>query len=227
MSSLAPQRREPGELFGPRFTLFADMLAVGVAAAVASLPLITVPTAFAAACALLRRSIREDRPVSMGEYVAEFRAHGLRRSVLAGVTVFAAVTLVVLDLALARAGLPGARPMSWALTALAATGLVLTLRAAADPEVARGWHPALNRAASRSATDPTGCALIAAAVGLCVAFLWMLPLLALLLPGPLAFAITAVELRGAPPSDTESAGEDLSGQPRATAMDPASRSPAS
>ncbi|WP_019056778.1 DUF624 domain-containing protein [Streptomyces prunicolor] len=227
MSSLAPQRREPGELFGPRFTLFADMLAVGVAAAVASLPLITVPTAFAAACALLRRSIREDRPVSMGEYVAEFRAHGLRRSVLAGVTVFAAVTLVVLDLALARAGLPGARPMSWALTALAATGLVLTLRAAADPEVARGWHPALNRAASRSATDPTGCALIAAAVGLCVAFLWMLPLLALLLPGPLAFAITAVELRGEPPSDTESAGEDLSGQPRATAMDPASRSPAS
>lgn len=38
MSSLAPQRREPGELFGPRFTLFADMLAVGLAAAVASSP---------------------------------------------------------------------------------------------------------------------------------------------------------------------------------------------
>ncbi|MEV5533653.1 hypothetical protein [Streptomyces prunicolor] len=227
MSSLAQRRREPGELFGPRFTLFADMLAVGVAAAVASLPLITAPTAFAAACAVLRRSIREDRPVSMGEYVAEFRAHGLRRSLLAGVSVFAAVTLFVLDLALARAGLPGARPMSWALTALAATGFVLSLRAAADPEAARGWRPALNRAVTRSVADPTGCALIAAAVGLCVAFLWMLPLLALLLPGPLAFAITAVERRGEPPSDTESAGEDLSGQPRATAMDPASRSPAS
>lgn len=38
MSSFAPQRREPGELFGPRFTLFADMLAVGLAAAVTSLP---------------------------------------------------------------------------------------------------------------------------------------------------------------------------------------------
>ncbi|WP_416959999.1 hypothetical protein [Streptomyces sp. Agncl-13] len=201
MSSFAPQRREPGELFGPRFTLFADMLAVGVAAAVASLPLITAPTAFAAACAVLRRSIREDRPVSVGEYVAEFRAHGLHRSLLAGVSVFAAVTLVVLDLALARAGLPGARPMSWALTALAAAGLVLALRAAADPEAARGWRPALNRAATRSVADPKGCALIAAAVGLCVAFLWMLPLLALLLPGPLAFAITAVELRAEPPAD--------------------------
>ncbi|MFD4554022.1 hypothetical protein ACFWP5_06805 [Streptomyces sp. NPDC058469] len=203
MSSSVPQRREPGELFGPRFTLFADMLAVGLATAVASLPLITAPTAFAAACAVLRRSIREDRPVTVGEYVAGFRAHGLRRSLLAGVIVFGAVTLVVLDLALARAGLPGARPMSWALTALAVAGLVLALRAAADPEAARGWRPALNRAATRSVADPTGCALIAAAVGLCVAFLWMLPLLALLLPGPLAFAITAVELRGEPPSDTE------------------------
>jgi hypothetical protein len=200
MSSLVPQRREPGELFGPRFTLFADMLAVGLAAAVASLPLITAPTAFAAACAVLRRSIREDRPVIMGEYVAEFRAHGLRRVLLAGVTVFAAVTLVVLDLALAGAGLPGARPMSWALIAVAVAGLVVALRAAADPEVAHGWIPALNRAVTRSVADPVGCALIATAVGLCVAFLWMLPLLALLLPGPLAFAITAVELRRIEPA---------------------------
>lgn len=200
MSSFAPQRREPGELFGPRFTLFADMLAVGLAAAVTSLPLITAPTAFAAACAVLRRSIREDRPVTMGEYVSEFRAHGLRSVLLAGVTVFGAVTLVVLDLALAGAGLPGARPVSWALIAVAGAGLVAALRAAADPEVARGWRPALSRAAARSVTDPRGCALIVTAVGLCVAFVWMLPLLALLLPGPLAFAITAVELRIEPPA---------------------------
>jgi hypothetical protein len=206
VSSFAPGRREPGELFGPRFTLFADMLAVGVAAAVASIPLITAPTALSAACAVLRRGIREDRPVTMGEYVAEFRAHGLRRSLLAGVTVLAAVTLVVLDLALAGAGLPGARPMAWALTALAAAGLVVALRAAADPRAARGWRPALSRAATRSVADPTGSALIAAVVGLCVAFLWMLPLLALRLPGPLAFGITAVELRVDPPSDPDSAG---------------------
>ncbi|WP_405847940.1 hypothetical protein [Streptomyces sp. NBC_01518] len=206
MSSLAPQRREPGELFGPRFTLFADMLAVGLAAAVASLPLITAPTAFAAACAVLRRSIREDQPVSMGEYVGEFRAHGPRRVLLAGVTVFAAVTLVILDLALAGAGLPGARPMSWALTAVAVVGLVVALRAAGDPEVARGWRPALSRAVTRPVTDPVGCALIATAVALCVAFVWMLPLLALLLPGPLAFAITAVELRGEPVCEDAAVG---------------------
>jgi hypothetical protein len=195
------ERREPGELFGPSFSLFADMLAVGLAAAVASLPLITAPVALAAAGAVLRRAIREDRPVTLGEYVAEFRAYGLLRSLLAGVTVFAALTLIVLDLMLARAGLPGARPVSWALTALGAAGLVLALRTAVDPEAAHGWRPALRRAATRCVADPAGCALIAAAIGLCVAFLWMLPLLAPLLPGPLAFAITAVELRNEPPSD--------------------------
>ncbi|MGW6521683.1 hypothetical protein [Streptomyces sp. NPDC054962] len=201
MRSFVHERREPGELFGPRFALFADMLAVGLAAAVASLPLITAPTALAAAGAVLRRAIREDRPVTVGEYVAEFRTHGLLRSLLAGVSASAALALVVLDLTLARAGLPGARPVSWALTALAAAGLVLALRAAADPEAAYGWRPALRRAATRSLADPAGCALIAAAIGLCVAFLWMLPLLAPLLPGPLAFAITAVELRNQPTAD--------------------------
>jgi hypothetical protein len=93
--------------------------------------------------------------------------------------------------------------MSWALTALAVAGLVVALRAAADPEVACGWRPALRRSATRSATDPVGCALIAVAVGLCVAFVWMLPLLALLLPGPLAFAITAVELRTEPAAEPD------------------------
>jgi uncharacterized membrane protein YesL len=195
---LVPQSREPGELFGQRFTLFADMLAVGLAAAVASLPLVTAPVALAAACTVLRRAVSEDRPATLGQYVAELRAHGLVRSLLAGAAVLAAAALLVLDLLLTRAGLPGARPMSWALAVLAAGGLVVALRTAADPDVARSWRPALHRAAARSAADPSGCAWVAAAVVLCLAFVWMLPLLAPLLPGPLAFAVTAVELRRTP-----------------------------
>jgi hypothetical protein len=195
---LVPQHREPGELFGPRFTLFADMLAVGLAAAVASLPLVTAPVALAAACTVLRRAIDEDRPATLGHYVAELRAHGLVRSLLAGATVLAAAALLALDLLLTRAGLPGARPMLWVLATLAAAGLVVALRTAADPEVVRGWRPALHRTAARSAADPCGCAWVAAAVVLCLTFVWMLPLLAPLLPGPLAFAVTAVELRRTP-----------------------------
>jgi hypothetical protein len=108
------------------------------------------------------------------------------------------LAFIGVDLLLAGAGLPGARPMSWALSVLAAAGLVVGLRTAADPDAARGWRSALRRAAARSAADLPGCALLATAVALCVALLWMLPLLAPLLPGPLALAVTAVDLRNAP-----------------------------
>ncbi|MFJ7078915.1 hypothetical protein [Streptomyces sp. NPDC098781] len=197
MLSPARERREPGELFGPRFSLFADMLAVGVATAITAVPLVTAPAALAAGSAVLRGAIREDRPATLGRYVAELRSHGLVRSVLAGLTVLAALALVGVDLMLAEAGLPGARPMSWTVSAVAAAALVVGLRTASDPEAARGWLPAVRRAAARSAADLPGCALIAAAVAGCVVLLWMLPLLAPLLPGPLMFAVTAVELRSA------------------------------
>ncbi|ASQ99717.1 hypothetical protein [Streptomyces sp. 11-1-2] len=201
MNSLVRERREPGELFGPRFSLFADMLAIGLATAVASLPLVTAPVALAAACTVLRGAVREDRPATLGRYVAELRTHRPLRSLLAGATVLAALAFVGVDLMLAGAGLPGARSMSWALSALAAAALVVALRTAAAPDAARGRRPALRRAAARSAADLPGCGLLATAVALCVVLLWMLPLLAPLLPGPLALAITAVELRNAPSNE--------------------------
>ncbi|MFE9066671.1 hypothetical protein [Streptomyces violaceusniger] len=201
MNSLVRERREPGELFGPRFSLFADMLAIGLATAVASLPLVTAPVALAAACTVLRGAVREDRPATLGRYVAELRAHRPLRSLLAGATVLAALAFVGVDLMLGGAGLPGARSMSWALSALAAAALVVALRTAAAPDAARGRRPALRRAAARSAADLPGRALLATAVALCVVLLWMLPLLAPLLPGPLALAITAVELRNAPSNE--------------------------
>jgi hypothetical protein len=37
--------REAGEVFGPRMTLFADVLSVGLATSVACLPLVTAPAA--------------------------------------------------------------------------------------------------------------------------------------------------------------------------------------
>lgn len=201
MNSLVRERREPGELFGPRFSLFADMLAIGLATTIACLPLVTAPVALAAGCAVLRGAIREDRPATLGRYITELRAHRPLRSLSAGAAVLAGPAFIAVDLLLAGAGLPGARPMSWALSALAAAALVVALRTAADPDVARGWRPALRRAAAGSAADLPGCALLATAVALCVAFLWMLPLLAPLLPGPLALAVTAVELRNAPSND--------------------------
>lgn len=45
--------REPGEVFGPRMTLFADMLSVGLATALVCLPVVTAPAALSTACAVL------------------------------------------------------------------------------------------------------------------------------------------------------------------------------
>ncbi len=192
------ERREPGELFGARFVLFSDMLAVGLITAVACLPVVTAPAAFAAACAVLRGAIREDRPATLGRYVAGLRAHGLLRTLLAGAVALAGAALLTLDLLLARAGLPGARWMSVLLAAVAAAALVVALRAAGDSRAVDSWRTAVRAAAARSAADLSGCALILVAVLLCATLAWMLPLLAPLTPGALAFAVTVVELRGSP-----------------------------
>lgn len=192
------RRREPGELFGTRFVLFADMLAVGLITAVACLPVITAPAAFAAACAVLRESIRAEQPATLGRYVAELRAHGVLRSLTAGAFVLGAGALILLDLLLARAGLPGARMVSLVVAAAAVLALVVGLRAATDPRAAQGWWGAVRAAAARSAADLPGCALVMTAVLLSATLAWMLPLLLPLTPGALAFAVTAVELRATP-----------------------------
>ncbi|MER5824107.1 hypothetical protein ABT086_18120, partial [Streptomyces mirabilis] len=61
--------REPGEIFGPRMTLFADVLLVGLVTTVACLPLVTVPAALSTSCALLRAT-GAGEPATARRYVA-------------------------------------------------------------------------------------------------------------------------------------------------------------
>ncbi|MFE2498718.1 hypothetical protein ACFXKS_20735 [Streptomyces scopuliridis] len=189
-------RREPGELFGPRFALFADMLAVGLFTTVASLPLITAPVALAAGCSVLRDSARTERTATAGRYRDALRAHGVARTLAAGAVLLALGALFLLDLALAGAGLPGAAAVSAALAAVGAGALVVGVRAAAHPAARRSWPAAVRAAARRSAADPAGSVLIAVALVLCAAIVWALPPLVLLAAGPLALAAVSVELRG-------------------------------
>ncbi|MER8070591.1 hypothetical protein ABTZ59_20095 [Streptomyces sp. NPDC094034] len=196
--SAPSDRREPGELFGPRFALFADMLAVGLFTTVASLPLITAPAALAAGCRVLRDSARTRRTATAGRYRDALRAHGLARTLIAGVVLVALGALFLLDLALAGAGLPGAAAVSVTLAAVGAVALLVGVRAAAHPAARRSWPAALRGAARRSATDPAGSVLIAVALVICAAIVWALPPLALVVAGPLALAAVSVELRAAP-----------------------------
>ncbi|MBI0382246.1 hypothetical protein JBE27_39790, partial [Streptomyces albiflaviniger] len=101
-------KREPGELFGPRFALFADVLAVGLATAAASLPLLTAPAAMSTACAVLDRRVREDTPTTAGGYLRALRDRLRTGDLLAGAGLLAGGALLLFNALAAGAGLPGA-----------------------------------------------------------------------------------------------------------------------
>ncbi|PSK99973.1 hypothetical protein CLV63_102100 [Murinocardiopsis flavida] len=185
-------RREPGEVFGPGFTLFADMLLVGLLTSAAGIPLATVPAAFAAAAATLRGSAADGAPVGIGAYAGHLRAHLSARTLAAGLAVPLLVAVVLVDLAIVRAALPGAAFVGPALALLTLGAAVAGLRATA---LAAPHRLCVREAVVRSAADPGGSLLLAAAVVVAALLAWSMPLLIPLLPGPLALAATAVDLR--------------------------------
>ncbi|MFC4470171.1 hypothetical protein ACFPH6_37705 [Streptomyces xiangluensis] len=190
----AGQARETGEIFGPRMTLFADVLSVGVCTALVSLPVVTLPAALSTACAVLRGA-REDQPVTAGRYLAVLRQRLRAGDLAAGALSAAGLLLLLADLALARAGLPGA-PLFAAVAALIGTyATVVGLRACARPESLNDWRAAVREAARDSVRDVGGSGLVLLAVAAAALCAWMLLPLAFLAPGPLALALTAIDVR--------------------------------
>jgi len=151
--------REPGEIFGPRMTLFADVLSVGLATAVASLPLLTAPAALSTACEILRGT-REDRPATAGRYFRLLRQRLRAGDLVAGLAAVAGVLLVLADLALARTGLPGGPAFAVVAAAIGAYAAVTGLRACGRPESLTDWPSAVRAAARDTARDPGGSALV-------------------------------------------------------------------
>ncbi|CAM5647684.1 hypothetical protein SALBM311S_06531 [Streptomyces alboniger] len=192
MSSL--RTREPGELFGPRMTLFADVLSVGLATAVACLPLVTAPAALSSACAVLR-GVRQGQPATAGRYFVVLRRRLRVGDLAAGAVALAGALLCVADLALAGAGLPGAPLFAVVAAAIGIGALVVGLRACARPESLTDWPAAVRAAARDAVRDPGGCGLVLLAVATAVLCAWMMVPLAFLAPGPMALALTAVDVR--------------------------------
>uniref|UniRef100_A0AAU1IA23 Integral membrane protein n=1 Tax=Streptomyces sp. NBC_00180 TaxID=2903632 RepID=A0AAU1IA23_9ACTN len=186
--------REAGEVFGPRMTLFADVLSVGLATAVASPPLLTAPAALSTACAVLRGA-REERPATAGRYFALLRRRMRAGDLAAGALVSAGVLLLAVDLALAGAGLPGAPLFAVPAAAIGACALVTGLRACARRESLTDWRAAVRGAARDSVRDVGGSGLVLLAVATAALCAWMMVPLAFLAPGPLALAVTAVDVR--------------------------------
>ncbi|MEV7140863.1 hypothetical protein [Streptomyces tauricus] len=188
------QARETGEIFGPRMTLFADVLSVGVCTALASLPVVTLPAALSTACAVLRGA-REDRPATAGRYLAVLRRRLRPGDLAAGALALAGVLLLWADLALARAGLPGAPLFAVVAAAIGGYATVVGLRACGRPESLTDWRAAVAGAARDSVRDAGGSGLVLLALAAAVMCAWMLLPLAFLAPGPLAMALTAVDVR--------------------------------
>ncbi|MFC5834507.1 hypothetical protein [Nonomuraea insulae] len=195
MSRVPADRREPGEVFGPGFTLFADVLLVGLLTSVASVPVVTAPAAFAAASATLRQSTQDGMPVRFGAYAGHLRARLSAGTLAAGLALPLLVVVLLVDAALVRGGLPGANVLAPALALLTLGAVIVGLRAVAMPAPHR---MSVREGLLRSAGDPRGTLLLAGAVLLTALLAWSIPLLIPLLPGPLAFAATAVDLRSTP-----------------------------
>ncbi|MFE6174858.1 hypothetical protein [Streptomyces sp. NPDC056464] len=186
--------REAGEVFGPRMTLFADVLSVGLATAVACLPVLTAPAALSTACAVLRGA-REDQPATAGRYFALLWRRLRTGDLAAGALVLVGVLLVAADLALAGAGLPGGAAFAVTAAVIGAGALVVGLRACARPASLTDWPAALREAARDAVRDAGGSGLVLLAVATAALCAWMLVPLAFLVPGPLAMAVTAVDVR--------------------------------
>lgn len=191
---MSARARETGEIFGPRMTLFADVLALGVVTALACLPLITAPAALSTACAIVRGS-GDGQPVTARRYGAVLRQRFRAGDLAAGAVALAGAVLFAADLALAGAGLPGARAFAVTAAAIGACAVIVGLRACARPASLTDWRTALREAAGDAARDVGGSALTLLALAAATLCAWMMLPLALLAPGPLALALTAIDLR--------------------------------
>ena len=196
----APNHHEPVPV--NRFALFSETLLAGVLVLVLSIPLVTIPAAYAAGIAHLERHL-SGRDDSVRSLWSTFRA-ALPGSWKLGITTAAAAVVIVLNLLLAWVGqLPGREVVLPATLILAAAGAVLLLRTAAawsgfagpHTDGRSAWRSALETGQAVSVRDWTGSLLLVAALFGAVVFVWMLAALFVVVPGTLILASAAVKLR--------------------------------
>jgi hypothetical protein len=202
MDSTTPAAHQHEPIPVNRFALFSETLLAGLLVLVLSIPLVTIPAAYAAGIAHLERHLagRDDSVRGLWSLFKE----ALPGSWKLGLTTAAAAVVIVLNLLLAWVGqLPGRGVVLPATLVLAAGAAIVLLRTASawsdgQPTGATGnnmWHQALRTGKDISLRDWTGSLLLAAALFCAVVFVWMLAALFVVVPGTLILAAAAVKLR--------------------------------
>ncbi|WUX72179.1 hypothetical protein OG627_32740 [Streptomyces sp. NBC_01429] len=184
-------RGESGFMRG--FGVFAESLLTGVWIALAALPLLTLPAAFAAGTAHLRRVLAHEVS-TWREFTADLRA-AARRGWLVGVAGWGAAWLLYADLVVVRAGLPGGS-FAGTVGVLTMLGLLAAgLRAAVHWRPGASWRALLRDAARRTVRDPAGSLLLICGLAVVPVSAWFAAPLAAPALGVVAAAALAVERR--------------------------------
>ena len=177
-----------------RFALFAEALLTGALVLVLSLPLVTIPAAYAAGISHLERHL-SGRDDSVRALWGTFRS-ALPGSWKLGTTTAVGAVVVVLNLLLATVGqLPGRTVVLPATLVLATAASVFLLRTAAAWSTQHDWRLSVAEAKVVSLRDFSGSLLLVAALFMCVVFVWMLVALFMVVPGALVLAAAAVKIR--------------------------------
>ncbi|MBE8522404.1 DUF624 domain-containing protein [Amycolatopsis sp. H6(2020)] len=169
---------------------FSDCLLAGLLVALASVPVVTAAPAFVAGCRVLDRTRRDIGRPLWTTFWADFR-EAAGGGVLFGLGCLAAVVVFAVDLEVV-ASMPGTGVVKPALWLLAVGGVVVAVRTC--ELVATGgpaWRRSFVTAARETVADPKNSLLLAGAIGLSAVLVWMLPILALVVAGPLALAAVA------------------------------------
>jgi hypothetical protein len=211
MDSTTPASGHDDRIPVNRFALFSETLLAGVLVLVLSIPLVTIPAAYAAGIAHLERHL-SGRDDSLRALWGTFRS-ALPGSWKLGITTAAAAVVIVLNLLLTMVGqLPGQAVVLPATLVVAVAAAILLLRTAAawsdfaghpaDAAAGSGqakwssaWPAAIEAAKTLSLRDWTGSLLLAAALLAAVVFVWMLAALFVVVPGTLILASAAVKMR--------------------------------
>lgn len=177
-----------------RFALFAEALLTGALVLVLSVPLVTIPAAYAAGISHLEKHL-SGRDDSIRAFWGSFRS-ALPGSWKMGATTAVGAAVVVLNLLLATVGqLPGRAVVLPATVVLATAAAVFLLRTAAAWSTHHNWRLSLAEAKVVSLRDFSGSLLLVSALFMCVVFVWMLVALFVVVPGALILAAAAVNIR--------------------------------